>query len=513
MTTYNPISEWLNSDMNRQIFNINFWKRQTKAVIYIVIAIAIVLFLIPYATPIYGDPITYISGVIFLVFILGFYHFVRLLVRLEEERKFIEDTRSLANKALRENNNITLAQLRAELPRKPNLFTNRMIEHIFTEAEVRKFESSIVTVQNYKDDFYSRIFKIGTIKTVALQMGVLGTFLGLMRSFQSMGGSGVDINIIKTALQSAFITSIAGLGASVILGLFIMLLREKQDVLFHIMETATDRILTLVRKADNAYKANDFLEVNNHINQLADSVSSQSESLEHQTNVIMKGIAQLKRSEGDFNDFLGEISNTQTIYLAEINKIYQKFSPDAISEELKKSLALSVENMSSHLGENLATTLTKYDKLNDSFNLMNENMKTIHNQLQDQIKFGNEDVNKSKKEMYESLQKLTDIQNEFVASVSDVQISTQLKDSILTTGEKVAKQYKEEATAMLKEVKSLNKELKNYNETATEEIRQQAPAKIFTQILTLTGKWFSSTFRWLGYGVKKSITFLKTLKK
>src|SRR5207247_2069293 len=104
----------------------------------------------------------------------------------------------------------------------------RLFQHIFKEAKDRKFESSVNVMQPYREESLGDIFKLQNLQKIALWLGILGTFVGLLLAIQESGLSNLQaksgddfVNVINKmfdGLLVAFSASLAGLEAAVIIG-------------------------------------------------------------------------------------------------------------------------------------------------------------------------------------------------------------------------------------------------------------------------------------------------------
>src|SRR5262245_59917657 len=60
----------------------------------------------------------------------------------------------------------------------------RLFQHICKEAKDRKFESSVSNMQLYREEPLEDLFKLQNLQKVALWLGILGTFIGLLVAMQ-----------------------------------------------------------------------------------------------------------------------------------------------------------------------------------------------------------------------------------------------------------------------------------------------------------------------------------------
>ena len=135
----------------------------------------------------------------------------------------------------------------------------RLFQNIFKEAKDRKFESSYNVIQPYREEVLEDIFRLQNIQKIALWLGILGTFIGLLRAIQVGDLSQIKENdnlvgIVTSMFDNLFISfsaSLAGLEVAVIIGAFLLLLRRRHVAYFQNMETSVATMLSLARNATN----------------------------------------------------------------------------------------------------------------------------------------------------------------------------------------------------------------------------------------------------------------------
>ncbi|WP_456438580.1 MotA/TolQ/ExbB proton channel family protein [Psychroserpens sp.] len=108
--------------------------------------------------------------------------------------------------------------------------------------------------RTYKEESYKDLFKVSSAQKIALRLGILGTFVGLILAFVSLEDiNQMDQNFSKitNALQYSFSTSIAGLQVSIFLALFTLLLNKRLETYFKLMEDAAQTAISLSRNSIN----------------------------------------------------------------------------------------------------------------------------------------------------------------------------------------------------------------------------------------------------------------------
>lgn len=248
----------------------------------------------------------------------------------------------------------------------------RLFQHICKEAKDRKFDSSVNVMQPYREEPIDVIFKLQNLQKIALWLGILGTFVGLLIALQSgdpsklQGGEpSVLMNVISKmfgGLSISFSASLAGLEVAVILGFFLMLLRKRQEAYYKEMEGA---VITMLSLARNSINRDDFLvelgQVSSVVSGLSGRVYEQTQSLserlgsvqekiQHQTETIGTGIEKLASAQKEFDGFLQKLSESQKQFLDEIQSVYDALSPKNIGRSLEASVMQAGEQISTTIG-------------------------------------------------------------------------------------------------------------------------------------------------------------------
>ena len=251
----------------------------------------------------------------------------------------------------------------------------RLFQHICKEAKDRKFESSINVIQPYREELLEDIFKIQNLQKMALWLGILGSFIGLLIAIRSGNLSNIDIQdksaffqIIQKMFAGLFISfssSLAGLEVAVILGFFLLLLRKRQETYCKQMESAAITMLSLAR---NSINKDDFLSEFNQISTtvsiLSDRVNEQTKDLSQriidtqnqikdQTNQITAGIKNLSSVGLQFDGFLKQISETQQTFIDDIKSVYDVISLKNLGETLQANVIQAGKYMSDALNQNI----------------------------------------------------------------------------------------------------------------------------------------------------------------
>jgi len=245
----------------------------------------------------------------------------------------------------------------------------RLFKHICKEAKDRRFESSINVIQPYREESLEDIFKLQNLQKIALWLGILGTFVGLLLVVSNSGVNTAQTNeefaaLIKRMFDGlivSFSASLAGLEVAVILGLFLLLLRRKQELYFKLMESTAVTMLSVARHTivrDDFL--NEFAQISNSVNLLGDRVYQQTQELSrkltavedrinHQTTSIQQGMTQLTKVKTDLESSITSLSKAQKEFVDDVRKIY--------SAVALKDLTVGIENGIKQAGKQISITL------------------------------------------------------------------------------------------------------------------------------------------------------------
>jgi len=498
-----------------------FWVfHQWKLLLMIVLNCFMLMFLWDYIFPV-GESsasLNWLSGLILLILFIGLLWICIAVAKIEVEDAFAASVKRNTEEELgiirsKQQERIILQSVRNYIPdnKSPQLAMPRLVEHIIKEAEDRKFDSSMIIMQPYREEAHNDIFKISGLQKAALQLGIVGTFIGLIRAFIELGAS-IDniqsaLHIIVDSLKYSFSTSIAGLIAAITIGLgVLLLLKERQEAYFRTMEEATDSLIALCRNAINKdVFLNSFEQMKETVDQVYKGVEHQTLKLQYQTDTISNGISSLAQTKVEFDGFLHHISKTEGDFISEMRNIYQILSPNRTSDELKKSLNDAVKGISESLNQNIVQALTEYKNLNLILEKMNHNMVQMEARLDQQNKEYEKhglELRTLQHELYEYVYKLTIRQGEFVDKITGNQVSEVLINSVDNAGQKIVERQNTDLDRVVKNMNKLEQEFKYYNKLAKDELRQQTP---YRALKTLVATVFIL--------IKSSVLYLITIFK
>lgn len=305
----------------------------------------------------------------------------RAVARLEVERGISETVNLRAVEWLRsiasgETSRPDLERLEPELlPNNPapEIGIVRLFQHILKEARDRKSSPGFLIMQPYREESYGDLFRLQSIQRAALQLGILGTFVGLVMAIARVApgaGMGFEIGAIGPlvgSLDVAFTTSIAGIAVSVILGFLMMVIRGRQDAYFRSMEEATVSVASLARNAINKdeYLA-ELSQVQVAIHELGDRILDQSQQTEAQSGVLRAGVRKLIETKGELDGFLDRLGEDRNAFLEEMQEIYERLSPERFAERLDERIEASMERMLARLDQGIEASVGSVGELGSS---------------------------------------------------------------------------------------------------------------------------------------------------
>ena len=248
----------------------------------------------------------------------------------------------------------------------------RLFQQICKEARDRRFESASTLVQPYRDEAIEAVFQLQNLQKIALWLGILGTFLGLLIALRESGAgapgtSDAALNGLVQQLYGglfvSFTASVAGLEVAIILGFVLLLLRKRQELYFEQLETT---VVTLLSAARHSINRDDFMvefsQVNTAVRDLANRINEQTKALtdrlngvdsrlQEQNQRIDTGLERLAGARGEFERFLREVSDTEHEFIGDLAELFEAAS--------FKDLARAIRDGAQEAGEQLSERLDK----------------------------------------------------------------------------------------------------------------------------------------------------------
>jgi vacuolar-type H+-ATPase subunit H len=333
----------------------------------------------------------------------------------------------------------------------------------------------------HREKIVSSIVELQNIHKLALRLGILGTFIGLLLAISQLGGflqaptalaDSASIDIVQRlesdqqnfaliiphlfdALKVSFGTSVAGLEVSVLLGIVVMLLSKQMEHYFRDMEDAAGTMLSLARNAENpdAYFT-EFRQIRNSLQQLEGKIYNQTksiteelsqigESLKDQTVDFETRLDRFQTIRKEWNSFFEDIQSTQKSLLSS-------------SEKSNKELISHIEKSQSGVTESFEELLKQFET---SQTKLVENVQTSQEKMLS-------DINTSQLTMIENsegfIKKLETSQQQFLDDTQKVldllsvnNLGEQLSKSIKNAGSTISSDVKPQIEMFSKEISKL----------------------------------------------------------
>jgi methyl-accepting chemotaxis protein len=377
-----------------------FWGKQHELALIVVASLISFVILAPYT---YDFAHGWVFLTIFIQLLVIWAAFITLkgLAKLEVESAIVGEIESRGEAYLGyvksgQGDRVSLEQLEENiLPHNRSMPAPSMIrlfQHIFKEAKDRKFESSFNVIQPYREEVLEDIFRLQNIQKIALWLGILGTFVGLLRAIQfgdmkELQASDNLPEIVTRMFDSLFISfsaSLAGLEVAVIIGAFLLLLRRRHVSYFQNMESAVVTMLSLARNATN--KDDFFVEfsqVRHSLDALKGELYHQTKELsggmetvrgrvEKQTEQIQAGVNKLAESSQTFDRFLTQLSENQRQMLDDVKSVYDAISLRNLGTTLQEGIAKAGQHISATLDPNVTQISTRIAKFNETLSALSD---------------------------------------------------------------------------------------------------------------------------------------------
>lgn len=254
----------------------------------------------------------------------------------------------------------------------------RLFQHILHEARDRKFHATEVVVQPFQESALGDLLRIQIVQKIAMQLGILGTFAGLIVAMQRLKDrrdllEPDALSDLFGALHVSFSTSVAGLEVAIVLAVALLVIRRRQESFFQNMENASAALTSLAR---NSIIQDEFLveleQTRTALAQVGEHVREQTQEVEIQTSTIRGGLDRLADLRSDFDTFLERIHQEQGLVLSEMKSVYEIIAPRQVADEFRQSLMEANRQLVESFREGLNQSLTALDQVNQSLRLVKE---------------------------------------------------------------------------------------------------------------------------------------------
>ena len=404
LSSSSRVSAIAESSPNRLLFRASFWMSQGSFLFVCLIAVTAFILLGPYT---YQDvkEFLYLTLLIQGLSLWGAFLTIKSIAELQVEMAILNVIETRASSLLRslKAKQIAMVELDSlEARILPDNVTTpvpgmiRLFQHICKEARDRKFESSVNLLDPYREEPLETLFKLQNLQKIALWLGILGTFVGLMLAIRvGMTGNSGKLEDFTKIVQSmfadlniSFSASLAGLEVAVILGFFLLVLRKKQKLYFERMESS---VITMLSLARNSLNRDDFVaefsQVSTAMSQLTDSVSAQTTVLSNRMNdlqqqiilqnsQITQGLQKLMETGKEFDRFLGGMTDAQRQFIDDVRTVYDAVSLKKLGATLQDTIVQAGQEMSKTIKPNVSLISDRLAGFNRLLNNLNLTLET-----------------------------------------------------------------------------------------------------------------------------------------
>ena len=392
------------SSPGRLLFRAWFWLSQRLFLLICALAVTAFTLLAPYTYQDVGN-FFYLTLFIQGLAVWGAFLTIKSIAELHVELailEVIEDRASNLLRSLKAKQIATIELDSLEARVLPDNVTTpvpamiRLFQHICKEARDRKFESSVNLLDSYREEPLEALFKLQHLQKIALWLGILGTFLGLMLAIRAGNMNDSDamqrfagiVQSMFADLNISFSASLAGLEVAVILGFFLLLLRRKQKLYFERMESS---VITMLSLARNSLNRDDFLaefsQVSTAMSQLTESVSAQTTVLSNRMNDLQQqimlqntqiadGLQKLMHTGKEFDGFLNGMTDAQRQFIDDVRTVYNAVSLKKLGTTLQQTIVQASDEMAKTMKPNLTVIADSLANFNRLVNSLNETLES-----------------------------------------------------------------------------------------------------------------------------------------
>lgn len=205
-----------------------------------------------------------------VVTIRGLWYLLRGVGFLDRERRALDQIDTRCSDYLERLDRVSVSLVGPENPfvfggsaRDPMIAATsayKMTENIRLDAAGRRFDPVNLIVERVLGNVVGHSLSLREAQQFGVRLGILGTFVGIVFSLGNVGpivqSAGLDNAAIQAAINSivgslgiAFSTSIAGLGASILLQLMAGNVRSRENELIEALERQAGRVQIVCRRA------------------------------------------------------------------------------------------------------------------------------------------------------------------------------------------------------------------------------------------------------------------------
>jgi hypothetical protein len=249
----------------------------------------------------------------------------------------------------------------------------RLFQQICKEARDRRFESAGVLVQPYRDEATEEVFRLQNLQKIALWLGILGTFVGLLMALRQSGGQTDGGDLMKLVDQMygglfvAFTASVAGLEVAIILSFLLIPLRKRQETCFTQMESVVVTLLSAARHAINRDSVMaEFSAVTTALRGVNDRLYEQTRALREQNGRIDAGMERLAGARAEFDQFLKEASEAEHAFITHVSELFEAASFKDLAKAFRDGARDAGQQLSRRLDAAAERNATQMETFNAS---------------------------------------------------------------------------------------------------------------------------------------------------
>lgn len=235
----------------------------------------------------------------------------------------------------------------------------RILEDVLNRARMLRFESTTGLVAPYRAEFVSRLPEIAKYQRIALQLGIMSTFFGLMMVFSgsAFSSSITSSNVSAMAAQLigglnlAFGGSVAGLIASIVVILFLDHLRHDLVAVGRLHERLAEQATAVAHRAFNDPALRDNLSaLENVLKRTEGQLGTVQRELSASNRAsaalqasVEQSAPQMAASVGRLDHSLRQLGERNEQLIETILAGYDRLTPDQLGDHIYRALSKGVE--------------------------------------------------------------------------------------------------------------------------------------------------------------------------
>lgn len=263
-----------------------------------------------------------------LVTIRGLWRLVQAVGFLDRERRALDQIDTRCSDYLRRLDRVSVSLVGPENPfvfggsaRDPMIAATsayKMTENVRLDAAGRRFDPVNLIVERVLGNVTGHSLSLREAQQFGVRLGILCTFVGIVFSLGNVGpivqSAGLDNAAIQAAINSivgslgiAFATSIAGLGAAILLQLMAGIVRMRENELVEALERQAGRVQIVCRRASEDTP-------------LGEDIAALRSVLDEHTHFMRRQEKDMMAVSSRFGDALARTENTLSVPIAALEQ-------------------------------------------------------------------------------------------------------------------------------------------------------------------------------------------------